>query len=180
MALKGDSMNKRYRILLYAAWGFIFLLSSLFAPLCAAGKSGTFLGKNSEEKAPNFVLKDLKGRQFKLSDHKGKPVLLIFTATWCPYCRDEIPRLKDIYNAYEKHGLVMINIDIQESQEKVSMFAAKYKIPFRTLLDKTGDVADAYGVRGVPTMVLINREGNIVCWQCRSVDTLLGTLLGTK
>ena len=173
-------MNKKYRILLYAAWGFIFLLSSLSLPLYAADKSGTFLGKGSEEKAPNFVLKDLKGRQFKLSDHKGKPVLLIFIATWCPYCRTEIPHFKDIYATYEKRGLVMVNIDIQESQEKVSMFAAKYQIPFRTLLDKTGDVAGAYGVRGVPTMVLINREGNIVCWQCRSVDTLLGTLLGTK
>lgn len=172
-------MKKRNKTLLYGLLGFIFLLSSLFLPLYAAERPGT-LGKGGEEKAANFVLKDLKGRQFKLSDYKGKPVFLIFTATWCPYCRIEIPHLKDIYAAYEKRGLVMVNIDIQESQEKVSAFASKYKIPFTMLLDKTGDVAEAYGVRGVPTMVLINREGNIVCRQCRSVDTLLEKLLGEK
>jgi peroxiredoxin len=186
MALKGaDNMNmnntknKRHRILLYGLWGFIFFLSSLALPLYADNKSG-YSGKAGEVKAPDFVLKDLKGRQFKLSDYKGKPVLIIFTATWCPYCRSEIPHLKDIYAAHGKQGLVMVNIDIQESLEKVSSFASKYQVPFRTLLDKTGDVADIYGVRGVPTMVLINREGNIVCWQCRSIDTVLEKLFGKK
>jgi len=167
---------KRDRILLYAASGFIF--SSLL--LGADSNAWNFFREKIEAKAPDFVLKDLNGRQFKLSDHRGIPTLLIFTTTWCSYCRAEIPHFKDIYTAYEKRGLVMVNIDIQESQERVSLFAAKYRLPYRTLLDKTGDVASIYSVRGVPTMVLINKEGNIVCWQCRSVDTLLETLLGTK
>ncbi|MDI6776125.1 MAG: TlpA disulfide reductase family protein [Syntrophales bacterium] len=171
-------MTKRHRVLLYATWGFIFLLSSLL--LCADSKSWNFFREGIEAKAPDFVLKDLKGQQFKLSDHKGIPVLLIFTTTWCSYCRAEIPHFKDIYATYGKRGLVIVNIDIQESQERVSLFAAKYRLPYRTLLDKTGDVANVYDVRGVPTMILINREGNVVCWQCRSVDTLLKTLLGTK
>ena len=166
------------RRILYATWGFVFLLC--FLPLCADSKSRTFFRESIEAKAQNFVLKDLNGQQFKLSDHKGKPILLIFTTTWCSYCRTEIPHFKDIYANYAKQGLVVVNIDIQESRERVSLFAAKYRLPYRTLLDKNGDVADVYGVRGIPTMVLINREGNIVCRQCRSVDTLLETLLRTK
>ena len=187
--------NKKHKILLYALWGFIFFLSSLALFLYIYNKSGysvktgktkapDFVSKGLtravEAKAPNFILKDLKGEQFKLSDYKGKPVLIIFTATWCPYCLSEIPHLKDIYTAYVKRGLVMVNIDIQESLEKVSLYASKYQVPFRVLLDKTGDVADIYGVRGVPNMVLINREGNIVCRQCSSIDTILEKFFGKK
>ncbi|MFA4915218.1 MAG: TlpA disulfide reductase family protein [Syntrophales bacterium] len=169
---------KKDRILLNALSGFMFLLLSLL--LCANSYAVNFLEGKVETKAPDFVLKDLKDNQFKLSDHRGKPVLLIFTATWCGYCRTEIPHFKDIYASYEKRGLVMVNIDIQESQERVSQFAAKYSLPYRILLDKTGDVASSYDVRGVPTMVLIDKEGKVLCWQCRSVDTVLKTLLGTK
>jgi peroxiredoxin len=129
--------------------------------------------KAIEEKAPDFVLKDLQGRTFKLSEQRGKPVLLIFSTTWCPSCREEIPHLKDIHAAYAAKGLEMVNIDIQEKKEKVSPFAARNKIPYRTLLDTAGDVAGAYEVRGIPNLVLIDRKGIIVCKQCGSLDTLL-------
>ncbi|HLA29229.1 MAG TPA: TlpA disulfide reductase family protein [Syntrophales bacterium] len=133
-----------------------------------------------DEKAPDFVLKDLQGRKFRLSENIGKPVLLIFGATWCPFCRDEIPRLKDIYANYGKRGLVMLNIDIQESKEKVSRFASSYKLPYRVLLDEEADVAESYGVRGVPTMVLIDKKGMIVCRQCLSVEPLIEKMLKKK
>jgi peroxiredoxin len=130
-----------------------------------------------EEKAPDFVLKDLQNRKFKLSDHKGKPVLLIFGATWCPYCRDAIPHLKDIYERYGKKGLVAVNIDIQESRDKVSRFADKYKLPYRVLLDENAEVAQNYGVQGVPTLVLIDKNGMIACRQCNTVEQLLDKML---
>jgi peroxiredoxin len=130
-----------------------------------------------EETAPDFVLKDLQNRKFKLSDHKGKPVLLIFGATWCPYCRDAIPQLKDIFARYGKKGLVAVNIDIQESRDKVSRFADKYKLPYRVLLDENAEVAQNYGVQGVPTLVLIDKNGMITCRQCSNVELLLDKML---
>jgi peroxiredoxin len=131
-----------------------------------------------EEKAPAFVLKDLKGNDVKLSDYRGKIVLLVFGTTWCPYCRAEIPRLKEIYSRYRGKGLEIVNIDIQESEEKVSSFTTKHKIPYKVLLDKTGGVARAYKVRGVPTKILVGKDGTILCRECRSVDILLEKQFG--
>jgi peroxiredoxin len=131
-----------------------------------------------ENKAPDFVLTDLNGQKFRLSDHKGKrPVLLIFSTTWCTFCRAEIPHFKSLYASYAKQGLEIVNIDIQESKEKVAKFVAKQQLPYRTLLDEDGTVSGIYEVRGVPTMILVDKNGMIVCHQCRSVDTLIKTMM---
>lgn len=133
-----------------------------------------------EEKAPDFVLEDLEGKKVKLSDYKGKVVLLVFSTTWCAYCRAEIPHLKKMYSQYKEKGLEVINIDIQESRGKVSSFAAKHELPYKVLLDEGGEVARSYGVRGVPTKFLVGKDGTILCRECRSVETLLESLLGNK
>lgn len=133
------------------------------------------------EKAPDFVLKDLNGRKFRLSDYRGKqPVLIIFGATWCTFCREEIPHFKAIHEAYAKQGLEIVNIDIQESKEKVAKFSAKYGLPYRVLLDEDGAVAGIYDIRGVPSMVLVDPNGNILCRQCQRVEPLIETLLKKK
>ena len=171
-------MTKRWKA---AGLGFFVALFLPFAALDPLAYRDAMAAKDvREEKAPDFVLKDLQGRKFRLSENIGKPVLLIFGATWCPYCRDEIPRLKDIYANYSKRGLVILNIDIQESKEKVSRFAESYKLPYRVLLDEKADVAESYGVQGVPTMVLIDKKGMILCRQCRSVEPLIEKMLKKK
>lgn len=133
-----------------------------------------------QEKAPDFTLNDLQGRKFKLSENKGKPVLLVFGATWCPYCREEIPQLKNIYAKYVKKGLVLVNIDIEESRQRVLAFANKYKLPYRVLLDIKADVARSYGVQGIPMQVLIGRDGTITCRYCRDVEPLLEKMFRQK
>jgi peroxiredoxin len=131
-----------------------------------------------KEKAPDFILTDLKGQQFRLSDHRGKrPVLIIFSTTWCAFCKAEIPHFKSLHAAYAKQGLEVINIDIQESQEKVSRFTDQNQLPYRVLLDRDGSVSGVYDVPGVPTMVLVDRDGMIVCRQCRTVETFLDSMM---
>jgi peroxiredoxin len=133
------------------------------------------------EKAPDFVLKDLNGRTFRLSDSRGKqPVLIIFSATWCTFCKDEIPHFKAIHASYAKQGLEVVNIDIQESKEKVAKFTARYGLPYRVLLDEDGAVSGIYDIRGVPSMVLVDQNGNILCRQCQKVEPLIETLLKKK
>lgn len=162
----------------------MFLVLNLFG--CSFLKCSSKEGKwdikkqGIEEKAPDFVLKDLKGKEVKLSDYKGKTVLLVFSTTWCPYCRAEIPRLKKYYSQYKGKDFEILNIDIQESKEKVSSFASKHKLPYKVLLDSDGKVARAYGVRGVPTKILISKDGKILCRACRSLDILLEKQLGKK
>lgn len=176
-------MTKRWKNTL---WG---VLSLLLIPLAACddlqqerneAKVNRGMGNVGEtllDRAPDFTLKDLQGRIFKLSENRGKPVLLVFGTTWCPYCVEEIPRLKDIFAKYAPQGVAIVNIDIQESQAKVSRFAEKYKLPYRVLIDETAEVAKSYGVQGVPNFTLVDKEGLIVCRQCPSVEPLLDKML---
>ena len=132
-----------------------------------------------EDKAPDFVLADLQGGKFRLNDQRGKPVLLVFATTWCPSCREEIPHLKDIYARYAQKGLIMVNIDIQESRDKVSRYADKYELPYRVLLDENGAVSEMYGIRGVPAMILLDEAGMIIGGQ-RFIDPLLANMFKGK
>ncbi len=125
------------------------------------------------DRASDFTLKDLDGRIVKLSDYKGRTVVLYFMCTWCTDCRAAVPGLKDIYFQYRAKGLVFLNIDIMESREKAAAFAKKYDLPYPTLLDVDGNVSRSYGVVGVPVKVLIDRDGRMICWNCRSFDSLL-------
>ncbi|HOG15757.1 MAG: Thiol-disulfide oxidoreductase ResA [Syntrophaceae bacterium PtaU1.Bin231] len=160
-------MKKSIAIAAVAAWMILGFVSG--TPLFAQAP---------DMDAPAFTLPDLAGKKFSLADHKGKPVLIIFSTTWCPYCRTEIPKFKEIYNTYAQKGLVVVNVDSQEPRDKVAKFAEKYKLPYRVLIDEEGDVAESYGVRGVPTMVLIDGKGKILCFQCRSVDSSLKKIFG--
>ena len=123
--------------------------------------------------APDFQLKDIKGQEVRLGELQGRPVLLVFATTWCPYCREEIPRIKEIYGQGREKKLEVLNIYVNETESKVAEFATKYALPYRVLLDKDGNVAERYQVRGVPTLVLLDRQGKIVCYQCRNLDTML-------
>jgi peroxiredoxin len=172
------------------ALSLIFLVSVLFLPPdarsfgskpAAVEKPPATAETAFVEKAPDFVLKDLNGRKFRLSDFRRKqPVLIIFSATWCTFCREEIPHFKSIHAAYAKQGLEIVNIDIQESKEKVAKFTAKYGLPYRVLLDEDGVVGGIYDIRGVPSMVLVDPNGNILCRQCQRVEPLIETLLKKK
>jgi len=172
MGIKG-----RLFVLFFA--GFIAIVLS--SALSCSESEQPATGRNvSASAAPDFILKDLAGQDFKLSAAKGKPVLLIFITTWCPSCRSEIPHYKKIYETYGKRGLEVVGIDIEESKNRVSQFAAKNQIPYRTLLDEKGHVAGAYDITGIPTMVLINRDGKVLTRKYFAVDTVLETLLEKK
>ncbi len=126
-----------------------------------------------DDRASDFTLKDLDGRSVRLSDYKGRTIVLYFMATWCPECRGAIPQLKEIYSSYNARGLVLLVIDVMESKDKVAAFSRKHNLPYPVLLDEDGTVYRSYGVGGVPVKALIDRKGRIICWNCRSFDDLL-------
>lgn len=121
-------------------------------------------------KAPDFSLKDLEGKTFRLSKSAGKPVLLFFGATWCAACRTEIPYMKDIYATYTPQGLEILYINIGESAKRVARFVQTHKLPYRALLDENEDVADLYSIVGVPTFILIDKKGIVIDIGHRSAD----------
>lgn len=113
------------------------------------------------KKAPNFTVKDLSGKDVSLSSFKGKPILLNFWATWCVYCRQERASLNSLHREYNSKGLVIISISIGESPKKVGKFLRNIPASFIVLLDEDKKAAELYGVYGLPTSFLINREGII-------------------
>lgn len=112
--------------------------------------------------APDFTLKDVQGKTFRLSAQRGKPVLIFFGTTWCPGCRAEIPKYKEVHRTYSPRGLEVIYINIMEPAKKVIRFAQSNSLPYRTLMDEDGSVGNAYSVIGVPMIMLLDKAGNIV------------------
>jgi len=113
--------------------------------------------------APDFALKDTQGKVVKLSDFKGKVVVIDFWATWCPPCRKEIPDFIDLYSKYKDKGFVMLGLSVDEGGlSDVIPFIKKNKINYTILMATNTDVPKAYGgIRGIPTTFVVDRRGII-------------------
>jgi peroxiredoxin len=109
----------------------------------------------------DFTLNDLDGKSWKLSDLKGKVVLVNFWATWCPPCNRELPDLEALYNQYEHEGLVVLAISDEEGA-RVQPFIKKQKLTYPILLDPGRKVNDLYEVEGIPKTFIYDRDGKIV------------------
>jgi peroxiredoxin len=111
---------------------------------------------------------------------KGKPVLIFFGTTWCPGCRTEIPVYKKVYETYVPRGLEVIYINIMEPAQKVRRFAEAQSLPYRVLLDENGSVGNAYNVVGVPSIILVDKEGQIIKQGHSSSEMPLDRVLQSK
>jgi len=109
--------------------------------------------------APDFSLEDLNGRNVSISSFRGKPILLNFWASWCPYCRKERAHLDTLYKDYSDKNLVIISVSIDRSLETLKAFMGKKSAPFVILYDGQGRVASMFHVAGLPTSFLIDRNG---------------------
>ncbi len=114
------------------------------------------------KEAVPFSLKDLNGNQVALKDFRGKPVLLLFWATWCPSCCEEIPYLEKFYQE-RKTQLTVLGLAIDgEKEKKIRNLVKEQKISFPVLLDPKEKTARAYGVKFIPIFFLIDPSGMIV------------------
>jgi peroxiredoxin len=106
-------------------------------------------------------LRDLHGKEWKLSGLRGKVVLVNFFATWCPPCRKESPDLDALYARFRKKGLAILAISAEEAG-KVAAFAKAQTIRYPILLDTGGQVHELFGVEGIPKSFVYDRDGKIV------------------
>ena len=120
------------------------------------------LRTETSELATNFTLLDLENKEFSLSDFKGKPVILFFWTTWCPYCRGELKQLNTMHTQFLQNSVELVAINVGEPADKIQRFARSYLFSYRVLLDTDAEVAGAFGILGVPTYTLINKEGHVV------------------
>jgi thiol-disulfide isomerase/thioredoxin len=109
--------------------------------------------------APDFLLERLEGGELRLSEFRGKAVVLNFWATWCAPCRKEIPLLIEAYDRYRDQGLVVIGLNLQEGKSIIEPYARDFGMEFPIAVDRDGEVGDEYRLLGLPTTYFIDREG---------------------
>jgi thiol-disulfide isomerase/thioredoxin len=111
--------------------------------------------------APDFTLKTLDGREITLSKLKGKVVLLDFWATWCAPCRESIPHLIQLHKTYGEKGLEVVGMNVDRGDtDTVARFVKSMDIPYPIVVTPE-EVSRNFGVTGLPTAVLVDKEGKI-------------------
>lgn len=123
---------------------------------------------------PDFEVKDQFGTTHKISDYKGKVVLLNFWATWCGYCKQEMPDLQAAYEKYGKNNEDLVIFGVSEpktsenpnandvSQGEIEKFLDSNGYTYPVLMDTTGEIFGKFGIRSFPTTYMIDREGNLI------------------
>ena len=156
---------KRNAIVLAVVIAAVALM--LFAGVrMARTKAGTVKLKpvgNNGSVAPDFELKSLDGTPVRLSDYRGKAVLLNFWATWCAPCKIEMPWFVDLQKQYAPQGLQVIGVAMDDSgEDTIAKFAKQMGVNYPVLIGKEA-VGDAYGgVEFLPTTFFIDRQGKVV------------------
>ena len=144
-----NPIRLRFALILPVCLGLAFLLFQ-----CAKEEKGPSL-------APEFSLKTLTGEEISLSKYKGKTLLIDFWATWCGPCRESIPHLVHLYKTYRGQGLEVVGLSMDKGDPKtVVHFVRSLDMPYSIAIAPE-EIARAYGVNGLPTIVLIDKEGKI-------------------
>jgi cytochrome c biogenesis protein CcmG/thiol:disulfide interchange protein DsbE len=118
-------------------------------------------GPRPGDLAPDFVLPKLDGSVQKLSNFRGRPVLVNLWATWCPPCIAELPLLDAIVRDYAPRGLVVLGVAGDDDDARVREFVAQRAPTFEVLLDPGGTVGTQYGITGYPETFLVDRDGKL-------------------
>jgi peroxiredoxin len=126
--------------------------------------NSTKVGLQEGELAPDFELETLDGQQLKLSEMKGKKVILNFWASWCPPCKAEMPHMQSFYEEQKQDNVEIFAVNLTNSERKegaVDQFVADYGLTFPILLDRTGEIGDFYRAYTIPTSYYIDSNGVI-------------------
>ena len=111
--------------------------------------------------APVFTLRAPDGSIHSLKDYRGKVVLLNFWATWCPPCRREMPSIEALWRGVKELGVIVLGVHVGPSMEAARVYAQRSGLTFPVLVDDTKEVSYHYGVRSMPTTVIVGPEGHV-------------------
>ncbi|MDW7772494.1 MAG: TlpA disulfide reductase family protein [Desulfobulbaceae bacterium] len=141
-------MNKLFLYLL--ALCFLILLTS-----CGEGPIVATVGNP----APDFTLVDRTGKEWTLSELKGRVVFINFWATWCPPCREEMPSMQSLYSQLPGDKFIMLAILNRDAPSLADLFVKKLGITMPVLDDQSNAVGSQYGLTGLPETYIIDKQG---------------------
>jgi len=133
----------------------------------AEGNEDTAGGEEQPEQsrsaAPDFTVTDADGAEVRLSDFRGKPVVVNFWASWCPPCKEELPDFEAAYAEHTDVQFLMVNLTdgAQETVETATQYIEGEGYSFPLFFDTTGDAAMKYRVYSIPTTYFIDSDGNL-------------------
>lgn len=137
--------------------------------------------------APDFTLVDPDGKKVSLKDFRGKVVFVNFWATWCEYCRDEMPAMQRLYQEFRGKGFEIVGVNVKDKRADAMAFVKKVRVTYPIVLDPEGEVGLLYGAFGLPLSYLIDRKGTVLArlfgpadWYSPGARQLIKTLVEEK
>lgn len=115
----------------------------------------------SPQPAPDFVLPAREGAPVRLSELQGQVVMINFWATWCGPCRQEMPLLQQLHSKYEPLGFTLLGVNVESDSAAAQAWLKGMPVSFPILFDRENQVAERFGVEGMPSTVFVDRAGNV-------------------
>jgi len=151
------TMKESLRLL---SLGLVLLVVCLFG--CSRrSETGLYPG----DIPPDFSLPTISGdggETLKLSDLKGRVVLVNFWASWCGPCVSELPAMERLYTRLKSRGLVIVGVGVDDQPEALTEFQRRFGLTFPLVVDQTGEVKSRYKLSGVPESFIVDKEGKLV------------------
>ena len=156
--LFGEMSEHTVRDLPYQRWRLLAAQNPKFVQNSVAmGTESSLVGKA----APDFKLEKLDGTPFRLSDQRGKVVVLDFWATWCGACIQVLPQIDHLINQHKDREVLLIAVNLQEAPEAIHATLKRLKLETTVVLDQDGVVAGKYAAVAIPQTVIIDRSGQV-------------------
>jgi|GEM_PF-1058368 len=148
--------------------GKIFRTLMVSVTLIIASFVSINIAKASQSEGENYqgydwTLMNLENQPVRLSSFEGQPVLLVFWATWCPYCKKLLPGIQKLHDKYHPKGLKIIAVNIREDW-KPRVYWRNYGYTFEAVLEGD-DIGEIYGISGTPGLVFIDPQGQVMSVQ---------------
>lgn len=139
----------------------ILIGAVLFLAVLGAGLVLRSQGRPTSGPAPDFTLYLFDGGTLRLSDQRGKVVVLNFWASWCPPCREEAPALERVWRQYKDKGVLFIGVNWSDTEDAARAYLAEFNITYPNGPDLGRRIGQAYRIQGIPETFFIDKRGNV-------------------